>query len=201
MTEILESLFAFLITGFALTGSPGPATLSLAATGAAFGARRGLGYMAGINTGILAVMGLTASGVTGVLLALPGAAPFLVGVAAAYFAYLAYRIATAPPLGDSQRQGRSPSFAAGFLLNLANPKAYAAMTALFGGFILVEDHLALDAAAKVVLLLGTVVTVNLCWLLSGAALTRFFHDPTISRVINLIFAGLLVASVVITLLL
>ena len=58
----------------------------------------------------------------------------------------------------------------------------------------------LDAAAKVTLLLGTVITVNLCWLLSGAALTRFFHDPTISRAINLIFAGLLIASVAITLL-
>ena len=38
-------MLGFLLAGFALAGSPGPATLSLAATGAAFGARRGLGYM------------------------------------------------------------------------------------------------------------------------------------------------------------
>lgn len=36
----MEGLLAFVLAGVALTGSPGPATLSLAATGAAFGALR-----------------------------------------------------------------------------------------------------------------------------------------------------------------
>ncbi len=35
----MEGLFGFVLAGFALTGSPGPATLSIAATGPAFGAR------------------------------------------------------------------------------------------------------------------------------------------------------------------
>ena len=38
----MEGLLSFIVVGFALAGSPGPNTLSLAATGAAFGARRGL---------------------------------------------------------------------------------------------------------------------------------------------------------------
>ena len=44
----MDGLLGFALTGFALAGSPGPNTLSLAATGAAFGARRGVGYMAGM---------------------------------------------------------------------------------------------------------------------------------------------------------
>ena len=102
----MEGLLAFVLAGFALAGSPGPATLSLAATGAAFGARRGLGYMSGIVIGMVAVMGITATGVVGVLLALPGATPVVATMAAAYFVYLAFRIAMTPPLAASTRSVR-----------------------------------------------------------------------------------------------
>lgn len=36
----MQGVVEFALAGFALAGSPGPAMLSLAATGAAFGARR-----------------------------------------------------------------------------------------------------------------------------------------------------------------
>ena len=80
----MEGLLPFVLAGFALIGSPGPATLSLAAVGAAFGARRGLGYLAGIVAGVFVVMMVTATGVTGLVLALPGAAPLVVALAAVY---------------------------------------------------------------------------------------------------------------------
>jgi len=191
----VDGVLGFALAGVALAGSPGPATLSLAATGAAFGARRGLGYMSGIIIGMVAVMGITASGVVGVLLALPGAAPVVGGLAAAYFAYLAFRIATAPPLSDEASARRQPSFAGGVFLSLVNPKGYAAMAALFSGFVLIRERLALDAAAKMTVLVAIITAVNLAWLFSGAALTRFFREPRTSRIINMTFAVLLVASV------
>src|SRR5258707_3235855 len=91
-TRDVEGLLGFVLAGLALAGSPGPATLSLAATGAAFGARRGFGYLAGLVIGMVAVMVIAASGAVGVVLAVPGAAPVVTGLAALYFAYLAYRI-------------------------------------------------------------------------------------------------------------
>ena len=78
----MDALPGFLLAGLALAGSPGPATLSLAAAGAAFGTRRVAGYLAGIVVGMVAVMAITASGVVGLLLAVPGVAP-VVTVAAA----------------------------------------------------------------------------------------------------------------------
>jgi threonine/homoserine/homoserine lactone efflux protein len=190
-----DVLLGFLLAGFALAGSPGPATLSLAATGAAFGARRGLGYMVGIDLGMVAVMALTASGIVGVLLAAPAAAVAVTVLAAAYFLYLAYRIATAPPLAENAGERREPSFIAGMALALVNPKAYAAMAALFSGFVLVRGQLALDAAIKLTVLEAIIVAVNLAWLTAGAALTRFFREPRSNRIINVAFAMLLVASV------
>ncbi|MGQ9367926.1 LysE family translocator [Azospirillum sp. ST 5-10] len=196
----MDGWLGFVLAGCALAGSPGPATLSLAATGAAFGARGGLAYLAGIVAGMVAVMGLTAAGVVGVLLALPGATPAVIGLAAAYVVYLALRIATAPPLGEpGAGQGR-PSFPAGVALSLLNPKGYAAMAALFSGFVLLPDRLALDAAAKTALLTAIIVAVNLAWLAAGAALTHVLRDPRASRIVNVAFAATLLASVVLALL-
>ena len=196
----MDVLLGFIVAGFALAGSPGPATLSLAATGAAYGARRGLGYMTGINVGMLGVMAITASGVVGLLLAIPGATPIVSVLAGAYFLYLAYRIATAPPLSDTAEQQRPPSFTAGMFLSLVNPKGYAAMAALFSGFVLLRERLALDVALKLIVLAAIIATVNLAWLTGGAALTRFFRDPATNRIVNVIFAILLIASVGVALL-
>ena len=197
----MDGLLGFAVAGFALAGSPGPNTLSLAATGAAFGARRGVGYMAGVNIGMVAVMAITASGVVSLLLAAPGTTPIVTTAAAGYFAFLAYRIATAPPLTENTEFGRQPSFAGGVFLSLVNPKAYAAMAALFSGFVLVPNRFALDATAKAIVLAAIITAVNLAWLIAGAALTRFFRDPRTSRAINVAFAVLLIASVALALLL
>ena len=195
----MDGLLGFAVAGFALAGSPGPNTLSLAATGAAFGARRGVGYMAGVNIGMVAVMAIT--GVVSLLLAAPGTTPIVTTAAAGYFAFLAYRIATAPPLTENTEFGRQPSFAGGVFLSLVNPKAYAAMAALFSGFVLVPNRFALDATVKAIVLAAIITAVNLAWLIAGAALTRFFRDPRTSRAINVTFAVLLIASVALALLL
>ncbi len=196
----MEDLFGFVLTGFALAGSPGPATLSLAATGAAFGARRGLGYMAGIVIGMVVVMCIIATGVTGMMLAIPSATPVVASLAGAYIVYLAYRIATALPLAENTGQHRQPSFVGGVFLSLVNPKGYAAMAALFSGFVLVGERLHLDAALKIIILAAIIIVVNVAWLFIGAALTRLFREPGINRAINVTFAVLLIASVAFALL-
>lgn len=196
----MDGLIAFVLAGFALAGSPGPATLSLAAAGAAFGARRSLAYMMGQIAGLIAVMGITASGLVGLLLALPGATPVVLTVSALYFVYLAFRIATAPPLTADGAQGRRPTFVAGTVLSLLNPKGYAAMAAMFSGFVLIRERIALDIAVKIAVLVAIIVAVDIAWLLAGAAMTRLFRDPRTNRIINVAFAALLIASVVAALL-
>lgn len=195
----MEELPGFVLAGLALAGSPGPAVLSLAASGAAFGARSSLAYLAGIVLGMVGVMTITASGVVSLLLAIPGVTPVVAILAATYFAYLAWRIATAPPLTEASGTRRQPSFLAGLLLSLVNPKGYAAMAALFSGFALVRDQLGLDIAAKMSVLLAVITASSVAWLLAGSALTRFFRKPRSNRIINVLFAILLLASVVVAL--
>jgi len=120
-------------------------------------------------------------------------------LAALYFVYLAWRIATAPPLSDDAARLQEPSFLAGVLLSLVNPKGYAAMAAMFSGFVLLRERAALDAVLKIAVLLAIIVAVNAAWLFAGAALTRFFRDPRTNRIVNVTFAVLLLASVALVL--
>ncbi len=70
------------------------------------------------------------------------------------------------------------------------------MAALYSGFVLVPGRLAIDIAIKMVVLTLIITAVNVAWLLAGAMLSRFFREPRTSRAINVAFAVLLVASVV-----
>jgi threonine/homoserine/homoserine lactone efflux protein len=151
--------------------------------------------MAGIVSGMVVVMILVAAGLTGLILALPGATPIAATLAAAYMVYLAYRIATAPPLAETTDKQTRPSFFGGVLLAFANPKGWAAMTALFSGFVLIEGALVFNAAVMVAVLASIMVVTDLSWLFIGAMLTRFFREPRLNRLINVSFAVLLVASV------
>jgi threonine/homoserine/homoserine lactone efflux protein len=191
----MEDLPSFVLAGIALTGSPGPATLGLAAAGAAFGVRRSLGLLTGILVGVLIVMMVTATGLTGLILAQPGLGPIVSALAAGYMLYLAYRIGVAPLPSESSGSGRPPGFVPGLFLGFGNPKAYAAMAALFSGFVLVRDRPVADVAAKTAILVAIMVVVDWVWLLVGSALTRSFRRPALGRAINIAFAVLLVASV------
>ncbi len=191
----METIASFLAAAFALAGSPGPNTLSLAAVGAAYGARRGIGYMLGLTLGMAFVIALVGTGVASLLFTLPGAAPVITGIAAAYFIYLAWRIATAPPLAGDNPGGKPPSWMAAIVVSLANPKAYAAMAAMYSGFVLIKTAPLPDAIAKAFVLLGVIVTVNIIWLFAGSALTPLFRSPRSSRVINICFAVALLLSV------
>jgi len=188
-----ESLAAFVIAAFALTGSPGPATLGLSAAAAAFGVRSSLALMTGIIVGVLAVFAAAAAGLTGLILAQPLLGPIVKALSVLYMLWLAWSIASASPLADGA-SGAAPSFWGGMFLGVGNPKAYAAMAALSSGFVLAIDGLT-DAAVKAAVLLAVMILVDLAWLLAGSGLARVMRNPAWSRAINLVFAVALLASV------
>ena len=196
---MLANLVLLWLAALPLMGSPGPATLSIAAVGASFGARRGLPYLLGIVAGTAVVLGLIATGVTAAVLALPALKAAITLLAAGYILYLAWHIATAPPLSRDSVTAKAPAFPGGFLLAVANPKAFAAIGAVYAGHSVVPGDLALDASVKIAALVPVIVLVNAVWLVSGTLLARALYDPRKSRIANVIFAVLLVASVALAL--
>ena len=194
--SIPEVLPGFILAAFALAGSPGPANTVLAAAGAAFGLTRSLWLATGIISGVLSVMLLTATGLAGLILAVPGVAPVATVAGAVYMLYLAWKIATAPPLRETNAEAKAPSFGSGYFVGAGNPKTFAAVAALHSGFALSPGDPVLEVAFKLVALAPVLAIVNIVWLLLGSALTRCFRDPKANRIINVTFAVLLILSLV-----
>jgi threonine/homoserine/homoserine lactone efflux protein len=182
------------LTSLAIMGSPGPATISLVAVGSAYGVRRSLPYLAGIIVGTTIVLLAVATGITAALLAIPAIAGVLTAISAAYILWLAYHVATAPPLSESNPgSGRASSLAGGTLLGVANPKAWVAIAAVFAGARL-ADAAATDAAAKVAVLTVMIVVINSTWLVAGTSLAPLLRDPRRARAVNVALAVLLVVA-------
>ncbi|HEY7283352.1 MAG TPA: LysE family translocator [Actinomycetota bacterium] len=183
----------FLLTALAIMGSPGPATISLTATGSAHGVRRSLGYLAGIVAGTTVVLAAVATGITAALIAVPAIRIVLVAVSVAYLLWLAYHVATAPPLQERGAGARAPSIAGGLLLGVANPKAWVAIGAVFASAHLADSPVA-DAGAKVVVLTVMIVVINAAWLALGATFAPLLRDPRRARVVNVTLAAVLVVA-------
>jgi threonine/homoserine/homoserine lactone efflux protein len=188
-----ERLGALVATSLAIMGTPGPATISLTATGSAYGIRRSLAYLAGIVAGTVAVLLAVASGITAALLALPAVRPGLVAAAVAYILWLAYHIATAPPLSEAVAGAQPPGLTGGALLGIANPKAWVAIAAVFAGSRLAGGDV-LDASAKVGVLTLMIVLINGTWLAAGASLAPLLRDPSRARIVNVALAAVLVVA-------
>ncbi|WP_128290932.1 LysE family translocator [Afifella aestuarii] len=178
-----------------LMGSPGPATMSLAGLGMAFGFRSSLGYLVGIITGTAGVLLMIATGVTTLILAQPVLLTALTILAGIYILYLAWKIATAPAGPLAPRAQEAPAFVPGFSLAIANPKAFAAIGAVYAGHTVVADDLTADAVYKLAALALVIVIVNTAWLAFGAVFSRILTDPAIGRAVNVVCAVMLVASV------
>ena len=136
---------------------------------------------------------IVATGLFVAIRTVPFMSSVLSAASVAYIVYLAVKIATAAPLGEST-QVASPGFPSGFVLGLTNVKAYAVFAALFGGFALgVSDQW--DVAIKAAICMGVIVIFDFLWLAMGSSLRRFFTDPILNRMVNIVLALLMVVMV------
>lgn len=169
--------------------------MSLAGLGTAFGFRPSLSYLFGIIAGTTVVLLMIATGVTALVLAQPILLTALTIVAGIYILYLAWKIATAPVGPLAPHAAHTPAFVPGFSLAIANPKAFAAIGAVYTSHSLVADNLTTDTVYKLAALTLVIVIVNTAWLAFGATFSRFLTNPAIRRSANVLFAVMLLMSV------
>jgi threonine/homoserine/homoserine lactone efflux protein len=194
LAEGWRPLATLLFASVVVMGSPGPSTMSATAMGAAFGLRRSLNYVGGLIAGTIVVLLAVAIGVVALVLSIPQSANALSAIAAVYILYLAYKIATAPPLESARGHIEPPAFAGGFLLAIANPKAYLAIAAVYAGASGGAANRNLDAIVKIALLCAMIVVIHLFWLFAGASLSHLLRDPVRSRLVNIALAAALIAT-------
>ncbi len=186
-----EALFTIAFTTLVLLGSPGPAPLALAATGAAQGFKRGLPFLCGILAGLLVAVLLAASGVATLLVEQPQISGGLKWAAAAYLLYVAYKIACNKSALDSKEQSL-PRFYDGVLLNLLNPKAYAACIAIFASTSVPVESTLVATVLSAGVCYSVAILVDIVWLALGGIIAKKITHAGALRIIRLAFAMSLV---------
>lgn len=178
----------------ALVGTPGPANLSLMASGLSFGARATLPFLFGTLAGFELIFVLNAAGLLALLQKAPLLWQALRLVCVAYIVYLAIVIVRARPKSGAVADN-APGFWRGFWLHPLNPKAYAMQVAGIAQFVSPERYVA-DAVvlALTFLLLGG--SLNAGWMAGGRLLARLAGRPTRLWAVNATLAVLMVASTI-----
>jgi threonine/homoserine/homoserine lactone efflux protein len=170
--EILSALALF---AFATSVTPGPNNLMLMASGANYGFRRTIPHMLGISLGHLFMVVVLGLGLAQVFTTWPVAHDVLKVVSVAYMLYLAWRIATAAPLGEARATGHP----------------FMALTA-------VSVYAPGQTLAAVLIVAAAFAAVNLpsvsVWTALGTQLRRWLTTATRLRRFNFAMAGLLVLS-------
>ena len=145
-------MLTFTLAVFFLLITPGPAVLSVAGIGSAFGPLAGIRFIAGLFFGTNLVLGLVASGIAAIVLANEDLRFILLTISIGYLLYLASKIALAGSKIAFTEAQSPPGFWAGLILQTVNPKAYAVSTTLFSGFLFWPQNLIIETAFKLSLI-------------------------------------------------
>ena len=195
---MIEAIAVLTTATFLLLGSTGPAPLALAAMGASYGVRKGVPFLAGILCGLaVAIIGATV-GLATIFTSFPNVRSAVQILGGIYICYVAYKIAASPILASELDSGiAAPNFADGFILNLLNPKAYAAFLAIFSQFLLPLSGTLPSFFATGIVCFFVAVVVDVLWLCFGRLISPFFHKPREARLLRVTFALLMTAAVLI----
>jgi threonine/homoserine/homoserine lactone efflux protein len=189
----------FIASATALLGSPGPGIAALLAIGRLQG-WRALRFYAGLQVGLATAFAATALGLLSFLQAVPLAARIMAIASAGYLIYLAYKIATARVGSRLANAPARSSGMSGFLLGVANPKAYIACAALLASQTLIEHDHPNDVLLKWSLCVIVAVVVDIVWLFVGVRLQRAALKPVTERALNFTLGALILLNGILTLL-
>jgi threonine/homoserine/homoserine lactone efflux protein len=190
----VTAILALVAFSFVSSGTPGPNNVLLWASGATFGFRRTLPHIAGTAVGIGAMTLAAAAGLAALIAALPGLAFLMKLAGSAYLLYLGWLIAHAGAI-EAAVLARPMSVGAAAAFQVVNPKAW--IFAL--GAVTTFRPTALPPVAGTAVIALTMALVILTtasfWAAAGGAIGRLANAPGTRRVVSLVLAAMVVASV------
>ncbi|MEM8893945.1 MAG: LysE family translocator [Bacteroidota bacterium] len=191
---IVQPFIPFILLALALFATPGPATLSIAASGAAYGFNKTLRYIVGLILGMVIIFIMVASGLGLLFERYPVVHTTFQWISLVYMLYLAYKIATAPPLHTAKAKPLGPL--QGITLNLVNPKAYFAVIGVVSQFTIPGEGYLQSLIVLIIWSMAMAFCTNMVWAYGGTFIASRLSNSETSSKINVVFAFLLVFSIV-----
>lgn len=147
-------------------GTPGPANMALLATGARYGFRAAVPFVAGVALGKQLIIWPIGFG----LMELAARAPLLFTglkyASAAYILWLAWRVAQLRLDAERRTEG-APGFVAGLIVHPLNPKAWGMIVAGFTNFVTPGTPTLHATATLAAVLLACQIVLHPLWTYSG----------------------------------
>ena len=189
----------FTVAVFFLLITPGPAVLSVAGIGAAFGRNAGVQFITGLFIGTNLVAGVVASGVAGIILTNDKLRLTLLITSLGYLLYLAFKITYAKKKLAFNEKISAPGLWSGIVLQIVNPKAYAVSTTLFTGFAFWPENLMIETIIKLLIFNTLWVPIHFTWLHIGITIHKLNLSEKSQQKINIAMSVSMLLVVGITL--
>lgn len=184
---------SFAVFAASQIGTPGPANMALLATGARFGLRAALPFVAGVALGKQLVIWPVGFG----LMHLAQTVPWLFGAlkyaSALYIFWLAWRVAHMRLNTDVAPT--APGFLAGLAVHPLNPKAWAMILAGFTAFTAPETPVFQATLTIAAVLLAVQAVMHPAWTYAGQRIAGLVAGTPAERYLMWTLAALTVASV------
>jgi threonine/homoserine/homoserine lactone efflux protein len=193
----LELIFTFITFAFVSTITPGPNNMMILASGLNYGIRRSLPHLFGIVIGFGCMVFLAGMGLFTLLDHLPILYNILHIVSVIYLVYLAWKIATAKPLGNTQNAHSKPmTFLQAAAFQWVNPKAIVIAMAAITTYVPETPESDFVMNVMIVSILFALVTLPCTgiWAVFGSSFRRFLNNPLYYRIFNVTMAILLLLS-------
>ena len=183
---------SFALAVLLLTITPGPAVLTLAGVGSAFGWRHGMSFLLGLLVGVHLVCFAVISGLAALIIADPVVRIVLLLASSVYLGYLALKIALAgTKIGFIHIA--APGVITGIMLQLINPKAYAVNTVLFSSFAFYPQNFFVETGLKLLISNALWIPIHLMWLYAGVKVSQLDLPVQTHKMINFAMSGCLLA--------
>ena len=193
----IDQILAYLTFSVVAAITPGPANVLVAATSAQVGIRRGLPCLLGVAVGTGLLLGAVALGFGSVLLEQPQLLNAMKFGGAILLLWLAWKIATAPPIKSQDEAASKPvgfTWAAG--LQWINPKSWIVAVSAAGTYLSADSTNALAQATMfAVFFTAAAIPAIGVWLVAGAGFRRLLSTRRSSQIFNWCMGLLLAASV------
>lgn len=175
--------------------TPGPANMALLATGARFGFRAALPFVAGVALGKQLIIWPIGFGLMSVADSVPWLFAALKWASLAYICWLAWKVANLRLSPGGADVARAPGFMAGLAVHPLNPKAWAMIVTGFTTFVAPGTPTLQATATIAICLLACQVVFHPIWTFGGDRIARVVAGRPAERYLMRALAALTVASV------
>lgn len=189
------ALFPLLMFAASQVATPGPANMVLLATGARFGLRRALPFVAGVALGKQLIIWPLGLGLLAIQNDFPMVFDILKWVSVVYILWLAYRVA-GMRLNVGDANVAPPGFIAGLIVHPLNPKAWGMITTIFTTFIAIGIPPLQATATVAICLLGLQAVLHPIWTYAGQRIASVLAGKPAEKYLMWGLAALTVASVI-----